>query len=151
MLRECRTDGCTTAARAKGLCNRHYKESRKPTPANLCVCGCGELALTRFVSGHNTRTLPGVEQMRRGRLNDGSALRDRGEGKTYRKVGQRHEHRAVAEQAMGRSLLPGEIVHHINGNARDNRPENLQVMTQAEHAREHHAEMMAARKAKRGY
>lgn len=42
------------------------------------------------------------------------------------------------EEKLGRSLQPGEIVHHIDGNKRNNSPENLMVMTQSEHARLHY-------------
>lgn len=58
-------------------------------------------------------------------------------GKTYGKWHGRHEHRVVAEALLGRPLLPGEIVHHIDHNKRNNAPDNLLVMTQSEHARLH--------------
>jgi len=66
------------------------------------------------------------------------ARTDRGAGKTYRKHFARHEHRIVAEQILGRPLRKGEVVHHINRDVRDNRPENLMIFpSQAEHARWH--------------
>ena len=47
-------------------------------------------------------------------------------------------HRRVWEKAHGRQLRAGEIVHHKNGNKRDNRPQNLEVVAgAAEHLRLH--------------
>ena len=64
-------------------------------------------------------------------------LRGRGSGKGYTKVNGVHRHRVVAEKMLGRPLKRGEIVHHIDGNKRNNEPDNLEVMTQSEHIREH--------------
>ena len=48
-----------------------------------------------------------------------------------------YEHVVVATTKLGRDLAPNEVVHHINGDRHDNRPENLEVMTRSEHAAEH--------------
>jgi HNH endonuclease len=50
---------------------------------------------------------------------------------------QIREHRLIMETALGRKLLPGEIVHHINGDRSDNRLENLAVMENSAHVRGH--------------
>ncbi len=68
----------------------------------------------------------------------GDLQRGRGEGKTYRKLNGRHEHRVVAEQKLGRALLPGEIVHHADEVKQNNLPQNLDVLaSQSEHAKLH--------------
>jgi hypothetical protein len=65
------------------------------------------------------------------------AKRQKGSRKGYTKINGRHKHRIIAEQMLGRKLQPGEIVHHKDGDKRNNTPENLEVMTQSEHIREH--------------
>jgi hypothetical protein len=45
-------------------------------------------------------------------------------------------YRLVARKMLGRALRPIEVVHHINGDCSDDRPENLMVFpSQREHAR----------------
>lgn len=61
---------------------------------------------------------------------------------TYPKIGAIHEHRIVAEAILGRRLLPGEVVHHIDLNKHNVHPLNLAVFpSQSEHMRCHYGKM----------
>ncbi len=49
----------------------------------------------------------------------------------------RLEHRHVMEQHLGRALRTEEHVHHRNGNTRDNRLENLELIDGRKHITDH--------------
>ncbi len=65
---------------------------------------------------------------KRGHIAQGTRKEDR-HGYVYVLVGARWvpEHRLVMEKVLGRTLVRGESVHHINGIRSDNRPDNLEL------------------------
>lgn len=46
----------------------------------------------------------------------------------------KRKHRWMVEQTIGRQLLRSEVVHHKNGDKRDNRIDNLEVMEFGKHS-----------------
>ena len=59
-------------------------------------------------------------------------------------------HRLIWEKNNGRQLRKGEVVHHVNCDPTDNRPQNLQVMSNAEHTSLHETLRRAERRALNG-
>lgn len=72
-----------------------------------------------------------------GKIRNSQLSRLKNNRNAYIKFHGRHEHRVVMENHLGRPLFSWEIVHHKDGNKRNNIIENLEVMTQGEHAAEH--------------
>ena len=112
----------------------------KRSEHHFCCRKCRMQYLNRTLNPHRMENHKTREKIRMARLGQG-------EGKTYTKTFGRHTHRIVAEQILGRPLKKGEVVHHIDGNKRNNDPSNLMVFkTQAEHAQWHaeHKEVMTS-------
>ena len=52
-------------------------------------------------------------------------------------------HTVIMERSLGRYLEPNEVVHHVNHDRKDNRIENLRLMTKKEHCSMHMKERRA--------
>ena len=136
----CSEPDCGKKILAKRMCSQHYQQQiTKQQKTNFCACGCGGKTKYKFLNGHHTKFFSSEEQSRRGKMNNGDTQRKKFDGVTtgYRKHRGRHKHRIVAEEMLGRPLLPEEVVHHIDHDKTNNDPSNLQIMTRADHARLH--------------
>lgn len=125
------------------------------TVRKTCECGCGAAVIRRFVTGHNrrgavsspahraalSRALTESWKTNRKRMPLGSRRKD-ANGYWLVKVregGGRwdKEHVLIAQAEAGRTLKPGEHVHHINCVRDDNRPDNLVILAMGEHTKAH--------------
>jgi predicted DNA-binding protein (UPF0251 family) len=115
------------------------------------ILGCSQKVVWRFMKNHGIKSrLPANKRLPKFREENPSwkggkhihsgyvRLRtptdsiSKGESNGYIR-----EHDYIMEKHIGRALTKDEVVHHINGIKTDNRLENLQLMTRAEHMKLH--------------
>lgn len=149
MRKPCSIIGCGAQSKARGLCNTHLKWDKEGRNLHQ------EKAYTRFFvktvclvpncEDENTSNGYCAACNLRWRRNIGPLAPRKARGKQLsfidsngyerytaihplNKYGTpRPAHRIVMEQSLGRELVEGENVHHINGDRTDNRIENLEL------------------------
>jgi uncharacterized protein (DUF1330 family) len=124
-----------------------------------CACGCGKtlterfyrdkgkMIQTRFIRGHNSNVKINFKQIgltgeEHPSWRGGTCKHSKGYILIWKKDhpycdvrGYVPEHRLIIEKNLGRYLTKEEDVHHINGNKKDNRLENLELLSHGEHSR----------------
>ena len=148
----CKVEGCGRPAMTRRLCGKHYKRLWRHGDVNHCETpeytglekcinpDCGALA-----------TIAGLCHACYQRANrTGSLVRSiapKGSGTTtaagYVLITDEHGvrvflHRRIMEEQLGRKLTAEEVVHHIDGNPKNNSPDNLLLFpNQSEHMKFH--------------
>lgn len=141
---------------AKSGYEARRKKGEPPNPSGLCQCGCGEPTSIadrtsrgnvighpkRFICGHHNKLQKkGADSPKwkggRWKHKSGYIYVYTPEHPNATVDGYVPEHRLVMEKHIGRYLTDDEVAHHVNEEKDDNRIENLQLMTKAEHMAHH--------------
>lgn len=137
----CKIDGCDQPVRINrlgngmGYCPVHYGSAQRKSDgpyraSEICLADDCNEPVKRTRNGHGMGRCDGHYGAEGRRYRPVGSRRVNREGYVTVKISEGKfilEHREVMRQHLGRPLLSGESVHHINGVKDDNRLENLEL------------------------
>jgi len=137
---ECEIENCTAKIFAINLCANHYRRHTtygNPTATDLRTRphGTKKCTIKNCEKRHNAKGYCSMHYARWKNYGDPNFTKHsetRLDNNGYVWKGSSFEHRVVMEKILRRKLVPGENVHHKNGNKKDNRPENLELWSRSQ-------------------
>jgi len=102
MPKQCSVEGCDKVHHCKGMCKTHYQK------LYMRQRRYGRTELIRRVRGTGSITYDGYVYVQNNKK-------------------KKMLHVLVAEKALGKTLPKGAVVHHVDGNRKNNEPTNLVV------------------------